>query len=498
MRAIPQHYRSADFAGWVGGPQLDPHAVRRPQPSKQRPAPGAARPPARAPRAEPRTLRIESIAAGGAGVAHHEGRAVFVPRTAPGDLVEAAVELSGATLRARLLRVIEPGPGRIEPACRFVDACGGCDLMHLSLEAQRAAHRDIVLESLRRIAGASALPEIVTHDLPADRSAAGLAYRTRARLHARAHRGRVEIGYRAPASHDLAPVDRCVILVPELDALLAELPAVLEGAHGTGEISIARGAGGLPVADVAWRGTLPAAVWARLDERVSRGRWSGARAWLEGAATPAAFGDPRPVVSGADGLPLVLAAGGFAQPSGAAAALLARRAAALVGGSGAASEPLAPAAPAPANERSAPIGTLVELFAGSGTLSILLAPLAEKFVAVESHDDSARAARDNLAARGARGKVVTADASEYDLSRADAVVLDPPRTGARGAITRIAASHARSVVYVACDPVTMARDIAVLVAAGFTLTHVETVETFPQTSHVETLVRLVRRGGPPR
>lgn len=451
--------------------------MRRPQPPKQRPAP-----PARAPRAETRTLRIESIGAGGAGVAHHEGRAVFVPRTAPGDLVEASVEPAGAALRGRLLGVLEPGPSRVEPACRFVETCGGCDLMHLSLDAQRAAHRDIVLDALRRIGGIGALPEIVTHDVPAPAAGApaGLAYRTRARFHARVHRGRVEVGYRAPASHDLTPVDRCIVLVPELDALLTELPAVLEGATGSGEISVARGAQGLPVVDIAWRGTLPAALWARLDERVSTARWAGARAWLEGAAKPASFGDPRPVVPGADGRPLVLAAGGFAQPSDEAAAVLARRAADLARKSGDA------------------IGSLVELFAGSGTLSILLAPLAARFIAVESDEDSARAARHNLDERGLAGKVVTADADSYDLGRAGAVVLDPPRTGARGAVTHIAASHARTVVYVACDPVTMARDLGVLVAAGFSLTDVETVEIFPQTSHVETLVRLVRSGGRPR
>lgn len=433
-------------------------------------------------RADTRTLRIESIAAGGAGVAHHEGRAVFVPRTAPGDLVLASIEPGGATQRGRLLRVIEPGPDRVSPPCRFVEACGGCDLMHLSAEAQRVAHRDIVLEAFRRIAGTFALPDLVTHTVPDPGADPGvhLAYRTRARLHARAHRGRIEVGYHAPGSHDLTRVDHCAVLVPELDALLGELPAVLQGATGAGEISVARGASALPVVDITWRGALPASLWARLDERVSSGRWAGARAWLEDAATPATFGDPRPVCEGADGRPLVLAAGGFAQPSDAAATVLARRTAELVRKSGDA------------------IGTLVELFAGSGTLSILLAPLASKFIAVESQEESARAARHNLEARGAAAKVVTADADTFDLGRADVVVLDPPRTGARGAVQNIAASRARAVVYVACDPVTMARDIGVLAHAGFSPTDVETVEIFPQTSHVETLVRLVRRGGPPR
>jgi 23S rRNA (uracil1939-C5)-methyltransferase len=430
------------------------------------------------PEGPPRPLRIESIAAGGAGVAHEGGRAIFVPRTAPGDLVEVAVEARGGMLHGRVLRVIEPGPGRIAPPCPFVEACGGCDLMHLSLGAQREAHRAIVADALARTGGIEDVPPIGSHVVhttaAGDAGPAPLAYRTRARFYARVSRRKVEVGYRAEGSHQLVAIERCAVLAPALDALFHELPALLEGAAGDGEISVARGESGKPIADIAWRGALPPAVWARLDERIKSGAWAGARVWLDGAKTPASFGDPRPVVMGADGRPLVVAAGGFAQPSDEASAALARLAADLVRKSGDA------------------LGSVVELYAGSGTLSILLAPLASRFVAVESDEDSVRAARQNLEARGLAGKVVAADAGAHDPGRADVVVLDPPRTGARAAAERIAASPARAVVYVACEPTTMARDVALLTAAGFGLTDVETVEIFPQTSHVETHVRLAR------
>ncbi len=489
--------------------------------------------------AKPRTLRIESIAAGGAGVARDSGRAVFVQRTAPGDLVEASVEARGGTLQARVLRLVERGPGRVEPTCPFVEECGGCDLMHLSADAQRDAHRAIVEDALRRTAGLTSLPEIVArivhapvpfgsaaHDAPpaqtdhasspdrADHASssiahaaqessvieglpsplgtssqprAALAYRTRARFFARVERKRPMVGYRAGGSHSIVAIDHCAVLVPPLDALLAELPALLEGATGDGEISVALGENARPVVDVAWRGALPAEVWARLDQKTKptsttdpttlTSAWAGARVWLDGATTPAIFGDPRPVITGADGRPLIVAAGGFAQPSEQAATALARHAADLVHKSSKGGEP---------------IGSIVELYAGSGTLSILLAPLASKFVAVESQEDAVRAARQNLEARGIEAKVVCADASTHDPGRADVVVLDPPRTGAKSAAERIAASPARAVVYVACEPTTMARDVAILTAAGFTLTDVETIEIFPQTSHVETIVRLAR------
>ena len=261
------------------------------------------------PQAKPRTLRIESIAAGGAGVAHDSGRAVFVPRTAPGDLVEASVEARGGTLQARVLRLVERGPGRVEPACPFVEECGGCDLMHLSAEAQRDAHRSIVLDALRRTAGLASVPEVVVRAVhepspaldpasapppgdvdgarPASHAAreialievipsplgapslprAALAYRTRARFFARVERRRPLVGYRAAGSHSIVAIDHCAVLVPTLDALLADLPALLDGATGDGEISGALGEGARPVVDIAWRGALPAEVWARLDQR---------------------------------------------------------------------------------------------------------------------------------------------------------------------------------------------------------------------------------------
>lgn len=462
-------------------------APRTPKPTRPvRAAVGIARAPeatkaapkASAPHAAPRALRVESIAAGGAGLARDEGRAIFVPRTAPGDLVEAAIEPRGGALSARVLRLIEPGPGRVEAPCRFFDACGGCDLMHLSIDAQRAAHEAIVIDALRRTGGFEALPSIASHAVPAEATEAAeapaLAYRTRARFFAKTSRAGVWIGFRAPGTHDLTAITTCLVLVPALDRLLGELPKVLDRARGEGEISVALGEADRPVVDVAWRGELPPEVWARIDARVKEGAWAGARVWLDGATTPATFGDPRPLLRGADGAPLVVAAGGFAQPSGAAAAVIARRAAALAQRSG------------------DKLGSIVELFAGSGALSILLAPIAAKFVAVESQDEAVQCARRNLAARGLEGKITCADAGAFDPGRADVVVLDPPRTGARAAIEKIAASATRSVVYVACDPTTMARDLAVLRRSGFTLTDLELVESFPQTSHVETLARLTR------
>lgn len=426
-------------------------------------------------------LRVEGLAAGGAGVAKlSSGVVAFIPGAARGDLIQAVVNIAARPARGRVLRMIEPSPDRVAPPCPHVDACGGCDWMHISSSAQRQAHADIVRRAIEHATSNTNLPAVRAHE-----AAAPLEYRTRARLFARAKRGRAAVGYRAAASHDLVSVEACVVLDPSIAPVLKDLPAVLQGASGEGDILIARGAARRPVVELLWRGDLAPSTWSAIDAKVSAGEWAGARALLEGATKPAVFGDPRASMEGADAQPLIIAPGGFAQTSDAGAAALARRVAEL--------SRLNP------DSSSADVRPLhaVELFAGSGTLSVLLAKQAASFTAVELGEEAVACARINLAARGLDAKVVVADADTFRLPpRTELVVLDPPRAGAPGASRAIAAARPPLVVYVSCDPATLARDLAVLAAAGYEPTHIETFELFPQTSHVEVVVRLTRsRGG---
>ncbi|MBK9264733.1 MAG: class I SAM-dependent RNA methyltransferase [Polyangiaceae bacterium] len=432
-------------------------------------------------RTEEKVVRIDTLAAGGAGVGSLEdGLRVFVPGTAPGEHVVAAIQRGNSPARGRLLRIVEPGPDRREPPCPHVESCGGCDFMHLSEAAQQHWHAEIVRNAVAHAIGSSP-PPIRVHP-----AAEPLRYRTRARLFVRNERGRMRVGYRAAASHQVVDVRSCVVLDPSIAVALDDVPAVLAGSTGEGDVQIARGAAGRLCIDVVWRGELSPSAWAAMDQHIKSGAWAGARVRLDGVKVPATFGDPRAILEGADGEPLVIAAGSFAQPSDEGANQLARRVFDLCR-----SDP-----DAPATTDSASLGTVVELFSGSGTFSVLLARAATAFFSVEASEEAATAARQNLLARGLSGKVTVADADKFPIaSSADVVVLDPPRSGAAGAAAAIASSRATRVVYVACDPATLSRDLGTLVRAGFALTHLETVELFPQTSHVETLARLVRSRG---
>jgi 23S rRNA (uracil1939-C5)-methyltransferase len=237
----------------------------------------------------------------------------------------------------------------------------------------------------------------------------------------------------------------------------------------------------LAVVDLRWRGEsdLPREVFARLESAVTAGAIAGARVWDGDVKVPATIGDPTPWIRGADGAPLRLSPGGFSQASEEGNTRLARRVAEL------------------ASELSPPDANVLELFAGAGNLTVMLAR-DRRVTAVEAERDACAAARENLAARGLTARVVEADAATHAAAHLDRsvklVVLDPPRTGARDVARALAGSRPPAVIYVSCDPPTLGRDLATLAEAGYTLSSVTAVEMFPQTSHVETIVALVRGG----
>ena len=412
-------------------------------------------------------LEVTSLAKGGEGIARAEidgrPRAILVPQTAPGDVVEADVRIEAGTPRARVLHMVQPSPDRVTPPCPFVDRCGGCDRMHLSLEAQRRAHEQIVREAI----GAAAVAiEVRMH--AAERTE---RWRTRLRLAARSGRNRIEAGFRAPRSHDIVEIDSCLVATESVDEARGEAAAWLAGSRGHGELVIQQGLGGRAAVLLRWEGELSPGVFAGAEARVRSGRWAGAQILIEGARAPAVIGDASAVMTGADGLALRAAAGGFMQAHEATSAALVRTAAeAIPGGS-----------------------AVLELFCGAGNMTVMIAPRAARLEAVEDDDQAVEAARANLAARGLSAKVVRADANAYDVpSWARVVVLDPPRTGAADASRRIAHSRARRVVMVSCDPATLARDLGLLGQGGWRLTSLDLFEMFPHTSHVETLAVLDR------
>lgn len=399
-------------------------------------------------------LTIEALGTGGAGLAHHAGRPLFVEGTVPGERVR--VRTSGK--RVELLRVLQVSSARKTPECTDAAACGGCDWMHLAIDAQAREH-------VLRLERLLATP--VTHH-PAPEV---LGYRTRLRLHVK---GR-HVGYFRPRSKTILVPRTCHVAHPTLEAARLVLTAGLEHAALEGELSLALGASGRAVAELVLRAGEPSgSLLAALDGLVTRGELAGVRV-LVARAAPLSIGAPAPVTEGADGAPLILAPGGFAQSAPAMNRLLAGRVLAAIDSLG-----------------LAPDARIFETHAGAGNFSVALAARSTRLETFETSALAVAAARANLAARGLGAKLHETAAEQVVVpKRLPLLVLDPPREGAKELLQHARDARTQAIVYVSCEPTTLARDRAVL-GDAYRLERLEAFEMFPQTSHVETMALLRR------
>jgi 23S rRNA (uracil1939-C5)-methyltransferase len=423
----------------------------------------------RRPPSSPERVRIDSIAAGGEGVGRLEdGRAVFVHRTAPGDLAEIEIVQRGKRwARARLLTVVEASDDRREPLCPHYAECGGCTLEHLTYEAQLRAKGRIVGDSLRRI-GRMAVedPEVV----PSPRET---RYRNRVSFALRREgTGRVVAGF-----HALGDPDRIV----EIDGrcLLPE-EAVSKAWDGL-RASWGPDARRLPSGErlrLTLRGSAAGAVALLVEGGYSPGRPqelldaipSLESIWHRPGRTPAQL------VAGTAGIPEIWGEEAL-EIGGAAFLQVNRRGAALL------EEHVVTSVGQPAGLR------IVDAYCGVGFHALRLARLGATVVGIELDPLAVAEAR--------RSSPVGASFLEGPVEEhlpaalpADLVVLNPPRAGVGPEVAdAISARPPSRVIYVSCDPATLARDLGRL-GGAFEIESVRCFDLFPQTAHVETVVAL--------
>jgi len=434
-------------------------------------------------------VTIEKLIYGGDGLARDDGSTVFVPYVLPAERVEAQpVERKKNFVHAGLAKVLSPSPERIPARCPFFSGCGGCHYQHIPYERQLVYKTEILRETLRRIGKIDWTRDIGIHASPE------WGYRNRAQWKIRAAgrefdpgtrrdgaTGSLGIGYFRSNSNSLCAVDRCDILAPPLYSALQSLqesvaagkfPASLreieafawtsdDGADS--RLSLTANFSSFPARlddlKLSFRAALPRLSSLVLyDER-------GDRMELEG---------PGFIEYELNGTVYRVGHFSFFQVNRFLAAELARTVV-----------PQEPSA-----------GKLaLDLYAGVGLFSLPLANHFERVVAVESNPAAARDLEMN--ARGARAIQVRSQESESFLARykekPDLVITDPPRAGMSPALlARLAKISPRRLTYVSCEPPTLARDLAVLLRAGYALKSLELFDLFPQTFHIETVAQLER------
>lgn len=299
-----------------------------------------------------------------------------------------------------------------------------------------------------------------------------LHYRRRARLAWKASRTRVDIGYRRSRTRDILDIETCTVLVPALDAALAALRQEMHLClRGEGEISLALGRDGKAVALLTTDTPQPADAYEHARRLASSQYFAGVALRVGGTTAAAISGDAREMATAIDGKPLLGTVGGFSQAHGSINDALVRKVV----------------------ELAAPKDLMVlELYAGHGNLTVALAAQAKHVHAVEMDEEAVRACEENLRTRDLTNvRVAHGDAQVHARGpHVDVVVLDPPRTGARDVLASLAQRKPDRIVYVSCDTATLGRDIKELAALGYKPDAVAAFDMFPQTSHVETVVRL--------
>ncbi len=381
------------------------------------------------------SAHVVRLAARGDGVTD-DGR--FIDGVAPGD----AIALDGG---------VTPGPHRAVPPCRHFGVCGGCQLQHVD----DTAYAQFITDRIATALAEHGLSTVIDapHLSPA---------RTRRRASLRAERrGRqVVLGFNEGASHRIVDVRECHVLLPELLALVAPLRRMLGVAmpdRARATVTLTRADQGIDVAVAGFAAEGLAAVEALTDFAATHAL---ARLSLDEGYGPTPRWSPVPPTVTLGGVAVALPENAFLQATADGEAVLSAAVRAIVGDA----------------------VTVADLFSGLGTFALAL---AGKVHAVEGSRDAVRA----LAATG-RVTVEHRDLFRRpldpdELARFDAVVLDPPRAGAKEQVARLAASRVGRVAYVSCNPATFARDARTLVDGGYRLERVKPVGQFRWSTHVE-------------
>lgn len=400
----------------------------------------------------PVRLQITGLGDQGDGIALVEGRSVFVPYTLPGETVEA--EVSGG--RATNVRMIEESPDRRPPACSRFGECGGCTLQHLPDSGYLAFKHTLVADALL----AHGLNVPVEPVVPC-----GPRTRRRAVFAAAATPQGVRVGFNERRSGRIVDLPDCAVLTPELHAAIGPLEALVADiapSQGHLDIAVTVTAGGLDAAITNAPRDLPA------DRRMALAGSAAARAFARVAINGEVVVQHRTAAIRAGTAWLTPPPGGFLQAVEGAETRMVERVREIVGSA----------------------RRIADLFSGSGTFSLPLAATATVH-AVESYGPALEALSDAAQTPGL--KPVTVEKRDLfrrpltalELSRFDAIVLDPPRAGAEGQCAQIAASKVRTVAMVSCNAATFARDAARLCAGGFRLKTVTPVDQFLWSPHIE-------------
>ncbi|WP_226704058.1 23S rRNA (uracil(1939)-C(5))-methyltransferase RlmD [Microbulbifer elongatus] len=423
------------------------------------------------------------------GIARYQGKTLFVDNALPGETVRVRFTASRAKFdEAVAIEILSPSGDRQTPPCPHAETCGGCALQHMQPAAQIAAKQQILLDQLQRFAGAT--PEQVMPPLTADIA----GYRSKARLGVRyvkeahkkgaANKPKLILGFREKRSNNLTDIRECLVMPASFSSQIPELHQLVDQCREGKHISHIEVAAGEDATALVVRHLKPLPesdrqLWLNFVQQQGWHLYLQAedtphKVWPEDNEERLSYTLPE------FGLTLHFHPQDFVQVNFAINRQMVHRAIELLD-------------PQP-DER------VLDLFCGLGNFTLPLAKRAAEVVGVEGALDLTRRGREN-AARNQLDNIqfqaadLTEDFSTSPWARGgfDKILLDPPRTGALEVVRNIAHFGAKRIVYVSCNPATLARDTAELLQRGYRLTKAGVMDMFPHTTHVESIALFERQ-----
>jgi 23S rRNA (uracil1939-C5)-methyltransferase len=440
---------------------------------------------------EPQVFEIEKLSHEGRGLCRFEGQVVFVSGALPGETVRAEfTSRRGSYAEARTLEVLSAAAERVDPPCPHFQACGGCSLQHYAGSAQLAFKEAVLHERLAHAAGASdyrKLPVISGNEF---------AYRRKARLAVRyvAKKERVLVGFREQHSSFITDMDSCAVLEPEVARLLPLLPALIGGMHCREQLPQVE----VAIGDAQPGGNSCALVFRHLqalsphdlEQLLAFGTEHAIDIYLQPKG-PETVHRVLPPPSGKErdkeraderlfytlpdfNLSLAFHPMDFTQVNAGINRQMVARAVELL--------------------ELQPGDRVLDLFCGLGNFTLPLATRAQEVIGVEGTAAMVERGTENAQ----RNKLANVRFLQADLTLPpeqhawlkqgfDKVLLDPPRSGALEVLPAVVAARPARIVYVSCNPATLARDAAFLAEQGYALAAAGAMDMFPHTSHVEAM-----------
>ncbi|AEG95329.1 23S rRNA (uracil(1939)-C(5))-methyltransferase RlmD [Klebsiella aerogenes] len=414
------------------------------------------------------TVTVNDLDPFGQGVARHQGKALFIPGLLPQEQAEVVlVEDKKQYARAQVKRRLNDSPQRVAPRCPHFGVCGGCQQQHASIELQQQSKR-------------AALSRLMKRDVDDIIAAEPWGYRRRARLslNYQPKTQQLQMGFRKANSSEIIDVVQCPVLAPQLEALL---PAVrecltsLQSQRQLGHVELVQADNG-PLMVLRHTAALTAADKEKL-ERFSQTHGLSLYLAPQSEILEHIRGDEPWYTS--DGLRLVFSPRDFIQVNDGVNQKMVRTALAWLD--------------------IQPQDRVLDLFCGMGNFTLPLAKAAASVVGVEGVPALVAKGRENAALNELQNVTFFHENLEEDVTRQawakhgfDKILLDPARAGAPGVMAHIIKLAPRRVVYVSCNPATLARDSEALLQVGYRIQRLAMLDMFPHTGHLESIVLFER------